>query len=263
MIPLFSAVLLASLLGSLHCAGMCGAFVAFAVAGVDERAPAGLRPPRWLLNASYNGGRLITYTILGAIAGALGSAVDFGGSAVGVQRSAAILAGAIMVGFGLVTALRLSGVRIARLPLPPGLDRLVTAGHRAAMRLSPARRALAIGMLTTLLPCGWLYAFAVTAAGTAHPLLGAGTMAVFWAGTLPVMASLGAGIQSLAGPLRRRVPLATAVILVIVGLFTIVGRLRMPPVGPPDSATLLINDQAAIGRVQGLDPSNMPCCNAK
>ncbi len=261
MIALFGAVMIASLLGSLHCAGMCGAFVAFAVAGEN----AGDRPaPRWILNAAYNGGRLITYTLLGALAGIVGSAVDLGGDAVGVRNTAAVLAGSIMVGFGVVNVLRLSGVRISRMPLPPGLGAIVSRGHRAAMELTPARRALVIGMLTTLLPCGWLYAFAVTAAGTASPFLGAITMAVFWLGTLPVMASLGAGLQSLAGPLRRKVPLATSVLLVAVGLYTIVGRLHVPALSRSVAASMNLNvdNQSSIGRTPEIDPSSLPCCNA-
>ena len=56
MIALIGAVLVASLLGSLHCAGMCGAFVAFAVIGSP-----GHQPSRVALNTAYNLGRLITY----------------------------------------------------------------------------------------------------------------------------------------------------------------------------------------------------------
>ena len=168
MTALISAVFIASLLGSMHCAGMCGAFVAFAVAG-DGRPQAS----RASLNAAYNGGRLITYVALGAIAGSLGAALDLGGSMLGVQRTAAIAAGVMMIGFGGLAILRASGTRIPRLPLPGTLQRFVAAGHRIAFDLPPMTRALVVGLLTTLLPCGWLYAFAITAAGTASPALGA------------------------------------------------------------------------------------------
>jgi sulfite exporter TauE/SafE len=51
-------------------------------------------------------------------------------------------------------------------------------------------------------------------------------MAVFWAGTLPVMVSLGLGLGALAGPLRRHVPAACAIAMIAVGLFAVGGRLR-------------------------------------
>lgn len=256
MIPLMGAVLVASLLGSLHCAGMCGAFVAFAVAS-DESAS----PRRWRLNVAYNIGRLVTYCLLGAVAGTIGAAVDLGGAAVGVRDGAAMLAGGVMVVFGVVTVLRLNGVRIARLPLPAALSKFVAAGHRVAMQWTPVRRALAIGLLTTLLPCGWLYAFAVTAAGTANPAYGAATMAVFWLGTLPVMAALGAGLQSLAGPLRRKVPMATALLLVAVGVFTIFGRFQVPSLAGRVRGAQLVVDDRPIGLPTGTTQQELPCCN--
>lgn len=258
MLGLLGAVFTASLLGSLHCTGMCGAFIAFAVAGDD---PATATTAKWKLNAAYNVGRLVTYSLLGAIAGGVGSAVDLGGDAVGIRDGAAVLAGLVMVLFGAVTVLRLGGVRIARMPLPPGLDRMVTAGHRAAMGMTPIHRAAVIGLLTTLLPCGWLYAFAISAAGTADPVLGAVTMAVFWAGTLPVMASLGAGIQKLAGPLRQKVPLATAMLLVCVGLYTVIARFEVPSLAHAMEVQIHKADHEMIGLPAGVDSSELPCCH--
>ena len=75
MWPLITSVFVASLLGSLHCAGMCGAFVAFAV-GIDDPDAARKRAR---LHAAYNLGRLVTYSVLGAIAGAIGGALDLAG----------------------------------------------------------------------------------------------------------------------------------------------------------------------------------------
>jgi sulfite exporter TauE/SafE len=258
MTALVAAVFVASLLGSLHCAGMCGGFLAFAVGAGATPAPR-----RWRLQAAYHLGRLTTYTILGALAGGLGAAIDLGASAVGLQRAAAALAGAMMVTFGVVTILRLSGVRVPKLPLPLFLRKAVERGHRVAFRLSPARRALAVGLLTTLLPCGWLYAFAITAAGTANPVRGAATMAVFWLGTLPVMVSLGAGVQAAAGALGRRLPVVTCSVLVIVGLFTLAQRVVEPPALAQMSGAVPADDQAAVDRVNTLDSREMPCCQHK
>lgn len=258
MTALIAAVFVASLLGSMHCAGMCGAFLAFAVAGDPAGPSPGRAHSRAALHAAYNGGRLVTYTLLGAIGGLLGAALDLGGSLAGVQNAAAVLAGAMMVGFGVVAVLRIRGVRIPRLPLPMALRNAVARGHRAALEWPPLTRAGAIGLLTTLLPCGWLYAFAITAAGTADPLYGAITMAVFWAGTLPVMLSLGIGLQSLTGSLRRRLPLLTSLLLVGVGLFTIAGRLATPAFARPPSGAAPAG--VLTERVRALDADEMPCC---
>src|SRR4051794_4469342 len=104
MMALFLTVLLSSLIGSLHCAGMCGAFVAFAIGAGD---PATVTRQRNLLLGLYQLGRFVTYTGLGALAGALGAGIDFGGQLVGLQRTAAILSGVFMVTFGVLTLRRL------------------------------------------------------------------------------------------------------------------------------------------------------------
>lgn len=220
MTSLIAAIFVASLLGSLHCVGMCGAFVALAVG--DTRG--------WRPAAAYHGGRLVSYALLGAAAGAAGQLIDLAGSLAGVRPLAAALAGATMVLFGLVALLRSLGVRIQHLHLPQSWTALVSRFSAAAMNRPPIARASIIGLCTTLLPCGWLYAFAVTAAGTGSPLKGAAAMAVFWLGTLPALIVVGVGVQRLLGPIGRRTPVFASLLLVVVGLYTLAGRISLDPV---------------------------------
>ncbi len=254
MLALFAAVLIASLLGSLHCAGMCGAFVTIAVA-LDGRpsSPAAL-------NTAYNLGRLLTYTALGAVSGLVGRAVDLGGTAVGLSRTAMVFSGGFMILFGAVALARACGTRLTLPGVPGAWRRLVSRGHRAAFSLPPVSRAWMIGLLTTLLPCGWLYAFAVTAAGTASPALGAMTMAAFWLGTLPVMISLGVSVRSLSGMVRARLPLATSMVMIAVGLYTIVARTGIGPMDDTMAAIHTGDLDDAVRQVRALDDSVPPCC---
>lgn len=258
MIALIGAVFAASLLGSLHCAGMCGAFVAFAVGAPSER-----RPPEWALHAAYNGGRLATYVALGAVAGALGAAMDNAGAMLGLQRVAAAAAGAMMIGFGVATLLRTRGVRVPRLRLPAAFERLLGRGHRLASSKPPIVRAGLIGLLTTLLPCGWLYAFVITAAGTGDAALGALTMAVFWAGTLPALIAVGAGAKRAAGVFGRFAPELTALALVGVGLYTAVHRITLPEFSPSASVAAEFDAEAAAAHVRSLESSEAPCCDVE
>ena len=220
MTALALTVLAASLVGSLHCAGMCGGFVAFYTGAGGRRQGLG--------HAAYNIGRLAAYATLGALAGALGAALDLASAPAGIQRGAAVLAGALIALWGTRTLLETAGVRMARLEPPAALRGAVARGVAAVAVEPPVTRALVIGLLTGLLPCGWLYAFIVTAAGTGDPLRGAGLMAVFWLGTLPVMAGLGVAVQALAGSLRRWVPAVCAVAMIVVGLLAVAGRARAP-----------------------------------
>ncbi len=235
MIPLVGPVLVASLLGSPHCAGMCGGFVTF-YAGGDGRA-------RVLPHVAYNAGRLVSYVTLGAIAGLIGAGVDHMGALAGVGRAAGVLAGLVMVAWGLAALAAEAGLALRLPAAPAALKRPLTGALRSVHARPAPVRALVMGLVTTLLPCGWLYAFVAVAGGTAHPLAGALVMAVFWMGTLPVMAGLGLAAQTAFGPLRRRLPVFTATLLVVFGLLAVAGRFRpvpmmhdlMPPMGAPPS----------------------------
>jgi len=253
MTALVVGVFLASLVGSLHCAGMCGAFVAIAVGGVG--AVGETRPRQFPLQAAYHLGRLTTYVTLGIAAGAAGRLLDLTSALAGVRPVAASVAGATLLTFGLVSLLRIYGVVPARFPAPAVMQRLLQAGHRRAFDRPPVVRAAMIGLLTTLLPCGWLYAFVLTAAGTASPWWGATAMAVFWLGTLPMMVAVGATIRGVSGALSRRLPVATCVALMAMGLVTLVTRAQLDPAA---LASRLTANATGAQRV-AIHPK-APCC---
>lgn len=255
MTALLVTVLLASLVGSLHCAGMCGAFVLFAIGAGDP----GARTARGWLLGLYQLGRLVTYAALGAVAGGLGAGIDFGGHMIGLQRAAAILSGLLMVGFGTITLLRLRGVKFTALKVPHALTAALTAGQRRAMRHSPPVRALATGLLTTLLPCGFLYSFVIVAAGYGHVAAGALIMGVFWLGTLPMLTVVGAGVRWLAAPLAARLPAITAGMIVAVGVYTIVARAGITLRG-----SAAVKGTAELSRqVQEIEHTTPACCATK
>jgi sulfite exporter TauE/SafE len=251
-----TTVFLVSLFGSIHCAGMCGPLVAFAVGGTEKQ---GLSA-RLTLQAAYHGGRLTTYAIIGAICGALGAALDFGGSLIGLNRLAAVLAGAMMVAVGLLAVAKYSGMKIPRFVLPAFVQRSIALGQKAAMGFRPLNRALGIGLLTAFLPCGWLYAFAIVAAGTGSVLMGAAVMTTFWAGTVPILASLGIGVQALTGTLGRRVPMATALVIVGLGLYTIAARPAISIEGVRPAVDTDTSDPGELAET--IQQAELPCCQA-
>ncbi len=249
MTTLLTTVFVASLLGSLHCVGMCGGFVAF-YSGADGSG--GSR--RLLSHAAYSGGRLAAYSILGLAAGAIGAALDLAGSLAGVQRVAAVAAGAVMIVWGVFALLQIGGVKVFK----HGSNSTVAGWLRRGISLvghrPPVVRAAVVGLLSGVLPCGWLWAFVVTAAGTGSALGGIAVMAVFWAGTVPILLALGLGAQVLSIPLRRHIPAVTAVILVALGLYAIIGR-------PTTALAAMTKHQhAADGSVPSPDDPP-PCCD--
>lgn len=205
VVPIF----VASLLGSGHCAAMCGPFVAFYAGQGPSKAP----------HLAYHLGRLATYVLLGAAAGYLGTAVDSVGSWLGVQRVAAYSALVLMIGWGLGTLLQSVHNRPALHLFPASWQAFVSKRVANLRNQPPILRGLFLGLLTTLMPCGWLYLFVVTAAGTANPWRGALTMAVFWSGSVPLLLGLGLFLARLSVSLRRYFVWATSIALIGIGAF--------------------------------------------
>lgn len=220
---LLLSVLGASLLGSVHCAAMCGGFVCL-YSGTGSARHAGAAP-----HAAYNAGRLVSYLLLGALAGSVGHGVDRIGGVGGVGRLAAIVAGALMVVWGGSTLLAALGVRMRPSVAPRALQATLTSLLVRFRNESPTVRGAATGLLTTLLPCGWLYVFVATAGGTGRVLDAMLIMFVFWLGTLPMMVTIGLGAQRVFGAFGRRLPLAAAGAAVVLGVLSMTGRVSASP----------------------------------
>ena len=219
-------VFASSLLGSVHCAGMCGPLVAAYAGMPGSEAP---WRKRAISHGAYSAGRLTAYLALGSLAGAFGAAIDHAASFAGITRAAAIVSGTLIALWGLHAFLAAVGWRVPRIEAPARLKRLLGVAMRAVAARPPAARAAILGLASALLPCGWLYAFVVTAGGTGSALRGAVVMAVFWAGTLPVMLAFGEAVSRLSGPLRRHVPATCALVLMILGLWTVASRSQLGP----------------------------------
>ncbi|MBM3462862.1 MAG: sulfite exporter TauE/SafE family protein [Armatimonadetes bacterium] len=202
-------VFVLGLLGSTHCVGMCGAFVACVSGG----------------KGGYQFGRLATYVILGMLLGAAGMGVREAWES-GGGRAVLVLCGILMVGMGL---------RLAGAPLPAlgarwsvGPLRMVGATMRGFLASRSRFAPLGLGLLSGLLPCGLLYVALLRAAATASALEGGAVMAAFWAGTTPAL--LGVGIL---GPwMRERAPrawpLLAGLAVIAVGVITASHGLAAP-----------------------------------
>jgi sulfite exporter TauE/SafE len=220
-VTLLAGILLASLLGSIHCAGMCGPFTCL------YSGPRG-DAPRFGAQAAYNGGRLVSYVVLGLIAGAIGARVNDLGRFAGASHLAAVVAGSLMIVWAAASIGATLGFPIRWTLAPEWARRAIGGVLVAASRQPPTVRALLVGLLTTLLPCGWLYTFVVVAGSTGGALAGATVMAVFWIGTVPMLLAIGVGASRLLGPVARRMPVVSAAFVLILGLLTITGKLRTP-----------------------------------
>jgi len=175
-----------------HCVGMCAPFVLLVsrrFAAPDAGRATALGAQLW-----YTGGRVLTYAVLGALAGFVGGVVELAGSLLGLQRTASVVAGAVLV---LEALLGLAGAG----PLADtGGGRLFARVSRALGRRVPGHP-LGLGLLLGLLPCGLLYSALVAAAARGGPAGGALALLAFGLGTAPALLGVSLADELLA---RRR-----------------------------------------------------------
>ena len=251
---LLGTVFVASLLGSLHCLGMCGPFALLAGSGGAQRAAA-IVP-----TVAYSLGRLITYSLVGLIFGTLGLALNEGTAFASWQQSATYVAGGLMIVVGLVALARYAGLKVRLPAFATPLQRLLQVFFKRTVNMNPLPRALTIGALTTLMPCGWLYTFAIAAAGTGSPLLGMMLMIAFWAGTVPVMTALMLGFNKFGHTVQQRLPVVMAILVVAIGVFTMGYR---APIAIGAETNVVTGYEAVRTQIQSVDHGDLPCCQSQ
>lgn len=196
------------LLTSVHCVAMCGGInlsqcIPKAIESEGEGSRfASLRP-----SILYNLGRVLSYTLVGALVGALGSVVSFSGSAKGIVQ---ILAGIFMVIMGLNMLNVFPWLRKLNPRMPKIFAKKIQAEKNSN---SP----LYVGLLNGLMPCGPLQAMQLYALSTGDPIKGAIAMFLFSLGTVPLMFTLGALSSILSKKFTSKVMTAGAVLVVILG----------------------------------------------
>ncbi len=175
---ILGAAVLTGFLGGVHCAGMCGGIVTALVGQTAGSA----RP--WLMHLAYNAGRIASYALAGAAAGAVGSLGLLLDEWLPVQIFVYVAANLLLIALGLY----LAGIRspITHLEhLGAGLWQRVRPHTRRFLPADTAPKALALGMLWGWLPCGLVYTVLFTALLSGSALNGAILMLAFGLGTLP------------------------------------------------------------------------------
>ncbi|MFL9609369.1 sulfite exporter TauE/SafE family protein [Methylobacillus sp. Pita2] len=209
------AALLVGLLGGGHCAGMCGGIV-----GAVSMSMPGSRP-QWRLLLAYNLGRIGSYGVAGAIAGAVGASSFFLQHLLPVGKVLYALANIILILLGLYLANLWHGV-IA-------LERIGAVLWKRLQPFSkrwlPVRNIAQAGMLGAIwgwLPCGLVYSVLIAALATGSPVQGGLLMLAFGMGTLPTLLAMGMAAVRLKAWLQqlwiRRISGLTVLLFGVLGL---------------------------------------------
>jgi hypothetical protein len=205
-IDLISAFVV-GLLGGVHCVGMCG--------GIVGALSLGLPSQRQLpILLGYNLGRISSYTLAGALMGALG--FYFSGL-LPVQTAQRVLLGFAGV-FMVLLGLYLGGWwnLLSRIERMGGvLWRRIEPLGRGLLPVRSPGQAVALGLLWGWLPCGLVYSALVWTVASGGPVQGGLLMLAFGLGTLPNLLLMGVAAVQLQRWVRKPATRAIAGGLII------------------------------------------------
>ncbi|MFC3607037.1 sulfite exporter TauE/SafE family protein [Stutzerimonas tarimensis] len=215
LLPLLLSALILGLLGGGHCLGMCGGLMGAMTLAI----PADQRSRRLPLLLAYNLGRILSYTLAGALIGLAGWAVANSPAALVLR----ILAGLLLITMGLYLAGWWNGLTRVE-ALGKGLWRHLQPLASRLLPISSLPRALALGSVWGWLPCGLVYSTLLWAASQGSAVESALLMFAFGLGTLPVLLATGLAAERVARLLRKRsVRMAGGILVILFGLWTLPG----------------------------------------
>lgn len=196
------------LLTSVHCVAMCGGInlsQCISQTGLDKNNKLAALRPSFL----YNLGRVIAYTAVGGIVGALGTVLTLTGAFRGMIQ---LFAGVFMV----IMGINMLGVFPWMRKLMPRMPRIFT--QKINSQKSKSKNPLIVGLLNGLMPCGPLQAMQIYALSTGSAINGAFSMFLFSLGTVPLMFGLGALSSVLTKKFTGKVMTVGATLVVVLGL---------------------------------------------
>ncbi|MEX1377515.1 MAG: sulfite exporter TauE/SafE family protein [Eubacteriales bacterium] len=203
----YGILFVVGLLTSIHCVAMCGG-INLSQSIVKDTDKEMTLSKKMTPSLYYNLGRVVSYTIIGGFAGALGSVISFSGAAKG---TVSIIAGVFMLLMG-----------INMLNIFPALRKLIPSMPKfMAVKINNAkigRGPFIVGLLNGFMPCGPLQTMQIYALGTGSFLSGAFSMFMFSIGTVPLMFAFGALSSVLSNTFTKKLMKASAVLVIFLGV---------------------------------------------
>lgn len=206
-----STAFVLGLLGGTHCLGMCGGIATT----VAMSSPQGSRGFGLLLG--YNGGRVFSYAVAGAILGSLSWLIENPTLQLIIRTFAGLML--ILMGFYIAQWWQI-------------LTKVEKAGGLIWKRISPVaskllpvknfKQAISLGLLWGWLPCGLVYSTLIWASAASDWLLSAQLMLFFGLGTLPTMLLTGVLAQQVKQLMQHKLTKhISGSIIILMGVYTI------------------------------------------
>jgi len=188
--PIYISALLIGLLGGTHCVGMCGGIVTALTIGLSnqKRNDGG---SFFIYQLSYNIGRILTYTITGALVASIGAVSEHYGFGMQVRKILTLMAASVMIFLGLYLTGWWKTAIIKIENIGSILWRRIEPLAKNFIPIRSISHALIAGILWGWLPCGLVYSALFLAMSANSISQGALIMWSFGIGTLPVLLGLG------------------------------------------------------------------------
>ncbi|MDY0103739.1 MAG: sulfite exporter TauE/SafE family protein [Lentimicrobium sp.] len=225
---------LVGIVGSAHCAGMCGP-IALALPLKGDNWPG-----RAFSGLLYNSGRVITYILLGAVFGLLGKSLHMAG----FQRWSSIIIGVLMIAF-VVIPLIFKNVPSMNTVFT-GYSHRLLGSFRSLFHRGSHSSLFGIGLLNGILPCGLVYVAIAGALNTGSVTSGMLYMALFGAGTIPVMLGISMAGTMMGLKLRVFINKLSPYVIVLIGVLILMRGLSLgiPYVSPKSEMLTPVKEQA-------------------
>lgn len=213
MTGMLLASFMVGFLGSMHCIGMCGGLVTTLSMAHQKVWWAGL--------SSYQAGRISTYVLLGLLTGLAGTVLTKMAWIDLAQNILAILAGMMMVAFGVHLAGWMADPFqkiLTRFSLLTGLSKWIQAASTSRQPVSWYM----VGLFNGLLPCGLVYAALAMALASGEVPQAGLTMLAFGLGTVPAMMFVPVLMRKITARTRGNILRIAGVVLILLGLLTMI-----------------------------------------
>ncbi len=202
-------------LGSFHCVAMCGP-IALALSGGKENTT------KYLIGRSiYNTGRILTYSLLGTLAGLAGHTLMMAG----LQKGVSIGIGVLMI-LSVVIIYFLPGKGIS-IPFFIKLNAFIKSVFSEVLKRRNKLSLFIAGLANGILPCGFVYLAMAGAAASQHPVNGALYMMLFGLGTFPAMMAVAAFGKFAGLKARSFLIKASPVMIIVLGMYFILRGYNM------------------------------------
>ncbi|QCX53231.1 sulfite exporter TauE/SafE family protein [Elizabethkingia sp. JS20170427COW] len=225
-----------------HCIGMCGP-IALSM-GLTRKQQTNY----YLQNITYQLGRIITYSILGAILGIVGQGFQM----VGLQRVLTIAVGVLLIVMALFSfggkdfASKIPFIGKALIKVKVNLGQL--------LQKSDYKSRFTTGVLNGLLPCGMVYMALTASLASGGIWQSALFMALFGLGTFPFMFAVVLIGNVVNQKFRSQVLKVIPVMMIILGgLFILRGMELGIPYISPQKASLELSSPPKNGNMEGMN----------